>query len=142
MSTYELPYAEDINYWQSSQTSPDTWIDKACKLIEQFGGTVLADGYGKSNGRAAYMVGFAFRDENYKIVFPVLPTKGGNERAARIQAATLLYHDVKAKVLMASIMGVRTAFFSYMMLTDGRTVTQLANPELADAFPKLLGGGQ
>lgn len=135
---YELPYAEDINYWQSSQTSPDTWIDKACKLINQFGGTVLAEGYGKSQGRAAYMVGFSFDDENYKIVFPVLPTRGTNERAARIQAATLLYHDVKAKLLTSTIMGVRTAFFQYLMLTDGRTVTQLSNPEIADSFPKLL----
>lgn len=135
---YELPYAEDINYWQSSQTAPDTWIDKAVKLIENFGGDVLGEGYGKSNGRAAYLITFDYEDEVYKVIFPVLPTKGTNERAARIQAATLLYHDVKAKLLLATIMGVRTAFFQYLMLPDGRTVTQLSNPEIADSFPKLL----
>lgn len=136
---YQLPYAEDINYWQTSKGSPDMWVDKAVKIIESFGGNVLAEGYGKSNGRAAYMITFAFEDEEYRIVFPVLPTKGSNERAARVQAATLLYHDVKAKLLNASILGVRNAFFQYLLLTDGRTVSQLATPELSQEI-KFLGG--
>lgn len=135
---YELPYAEDINYWQTSKGSPDLWIDRATKLITSFGGNILSEGYGKNNDRAAYMLVFEFEGENYRIIFPVLPTRGSNERAARVQAATLLYHDVKAKILLATIMGMRTAFFSYLMLPDGRTVTQLSNPDIADSFPKLL----
>lgn len=135
---YELPYAEDINYWQTSKGSPDVWIDRATKLITTFGGTVLSEGYGKNDNRAAFMLTFEYEGEWFKIIFPVLPTRGSNERAARVQAATLLYHDVKAKILLATIMGMRTAFFSYLMLPDGRTVTQLSNPDIADSFPKLL----
>ena len=50
----------------------------------------------------------------------------------------MLYHDVKAKAMTASVLGAEVAFFSYMMLPDGRVSSELASPELAEAFPKLL----
>jgi hypothetical protein len=101
----------------------------------------LAEGFGSDNsGRAAYMLAFKFSDEHFKAVWPVLPTKGGNERAARIQAVTMLYHDVKARAVAAKVLGIRAAFFSYLLLPDGRTAAEVATPELVDAMPKLLTG--
>jgi hypothetical protein len=43
------------------------------------------------------MLEFDLGGERYKVVWPVLPTKTGKDRAARVQAATALYHDVKAR---------------------------------------------
>ena len=42
--THELPFAESVNYWKTSRTSPDTWMDKVRRQIEKLGGQVLAAG--------------------------------------------------------------------------------------------------
>ncbi len=61
--------AEELgHYWQTSKTSPDTWLDKAEVLVEGHGGTVLSRGYGKSEGREAYMLAFKLEGQAYKIV--------------------------------------------------------------------------
>jgi len=134
-----LPYAEDVgHYWQTSQSSPDTWIDRAKKVIQDLGGEILADGYGSTNGKAAFMLGFKIKEQTYKVAWPVLPTYSGKEPAAKRQAATMLYHDIKAKAITASVLGTEVAFFSYMMLPDGRVSSELAKPELAEVFPRLL----
>jgi len=134
-----LPYAEDVgHYWQTSQSSPDIWIDRAKKIIQDMGGEILADGFGSAGGQAAFMLGFKFKEQQYKVVWPVLPSLSGKEGAAKRQAATMLYHDVKAKAMTASVLGFEAAFFAYMMLPDGRVSSELARPELAEAFPKLL----
>lgn len=135
----DLPYAEDVShYWQTSQSSPDVWMDRAKRIIQDLGGEIIADAYGSSSGRAAFMLAFKIKGQNYKVVWPVLPSLSGKEGAAKRQAATMLYHDVKAKAMTASVLGVEVAFFSYMMLPDGRVSSELAKPELAEAFPKLI----
>lgn len=137
----KLPFGEEINYWQTSQTSPDIWMEKTGKLIESRGGTVLAEAFGKepNTGRSAYMLAFEIGGDHYKIVWPVLPSKTKNERAARIQAATLLYHDTKGKVLKSFIFGVRASFFEYLLLPDGRTAAEASNEALVEALPALFG---
>jgi hypothetical protein len=135
----DLPYAEDVgHYWQTSQSSPDVWMDRAKGIIQDLGGEIIADAYGSSSGRAAFMLAFKIKGQNYKVIWPVLPSLSGKGGAAKRQAATMLYHDVKAKAMTASVLGVEVAFFSYMMLPDGRVSSELANPELAEAFPKLI----
>ena len=48
----QLPFAEDVNYFQTSQTGTETWISKAIKLIEDIGGTVITDiAVGGGDGR-------------------------------------------------------------------------------------------
>ena len=84
------------------------------------------------------MLAFEIEGERYKVVWPVLVTQSGNEKAARIQAATMLYHDVKAKCISAAVLGVRSAFFSYLMLPDGRSAAELATPELDEMLPNLF----
>lgn len=132
-------YAEDVNYWMTSRTSPDQWIAKTKWIIEDLEGKVIAEGFGSNHeGKAAFMVGFEIKEEAFKIVWPVLTSIKGNERAARIQAATSLYHYVKGVCLYAIVVGVKTAFFSHLMLPDGRIASELTSPQLTDAFPKLL----
>ena len=131
-------YAEDVNYWKTSRTSPGVWLEKAKREVVRAGGRVLAEGFGSDGEQAAYMLAFSFGDERFKAVWPVLPSKSANERGARIQAATLLYHDVKAKSITAKVLGFRAAFFSYLLSPDGRTMAEMAMPELMGAFPRLL----
>ena len=136
-------YAEDVNYWQTERTatSAEKWIDKTKSEINGAGGRVLNEAFGSMDGRAAYMLEFTFGADRFRAVWPVLPSKTKNERAARIQAATMLYHDVKAKCVSAKVHGPRAAFFQYAMLPDGRTAAQLAAPELVHLYPKMLTTG-
>ncbi|MCB0122322.1 MAG: hypothetical protein KDE58_08775 [Caldilineaceae bacterium] len=132
-----LPYAEDVNYWKSGQSSPDAWIDKARREIKNAGGKILGDAFGNdaTTKRSAYMLSFQFGDDVFKAVWPVLPSRTANDRAARIQAATMLYHDVKARCVSAKVLGGRVAFFSYIQLPDGRSAAAV---ELDDALPMLF----
>ena len=135
----ELPYAEDIgHYWMTGSSSPDTWIDKAKKLIQEVNGEILAEGYGSMGSQSAYMLAFKVKEDKFKVIFPVLQSRAGKTEAAKRQAATMLYHDIKAKCMVASVLGVKAAFFAYLMLPDGRTASELAEPELGQAFPLLL----
>lgn len=133
----KLPYAEDINYWQTGQTAADTWIDKAKKEIKSAGGKVIGDVFGNDalTGRSAFMIQFSFGQDAFKLVWPVLPSRSGKERAARIQAATMLYHDVKARCVSAKVIGNRAAFFTYILLPDGQSA---ASVELTEVLPALF----
>lgn len=137
------PYADEVNYFKTGTTAPDTWIDNAKKEISRAGGKVLSEAFGcDGDGRAAYLLEFAFGSEHFRAVWSVLPVRNPkDERAARIQAATMLYHDIKAKCVSAKVHGARAAFFQYLALPDGRTAAQLAAPELTEAWPKLLTSG-
>ncbi|GAI85532.1 unnamed protein product, partial [marine sediment metagenome] len=99
------------------------------------------EGFGSVEGKAAYMMAFKIGNDSFKVVWPVLPSRTGKPSAAKVQAATLLYHDIKAKAMTASVLGASVAFFSYMMLPDGRVASELARPELSDVFPLQLGAG-
>lgn len=139
----QLPYAEDIgHYWKTGTSSPDTWLYKTKKVIMDLGGKVQQEAFGSMDTQAAFMLIFQIKAQQYKVVWPVLPSRTKNEAAARRQAATLLYHDVKAKAMTASVLGVEQAFFSYMMLPDGRVTSEMAVPELSTVFPKLITMGE
>ena len=137
---YDLPFAEDVNYWKTGQSAPDTWIDKAIAQIEKLGGEVLRYAFGHDHavGRQAFLLEFNIDGEAYKIVWPVLPTRGSDNRSARRQSATLLYHDVKARCISSAILGKRAAFFSFLMLSDGRTAAEVATPALTRALPEMF----
>lgn len=133
-------YAEDINYWKTSRTSPDSWIEKAKRQIEKLGGKIITEAFGHEaqTGRSAYMLEFEIHGNRFKAIWPVMPSKNNEEKAARIQAATMLYHDIKSKCLGATVKGPRTAFFEYLVLPTGQVVSQISDDSLADAIPKLL----
>lgn len=134
-----MVYADDLNYWKTSKSPPDTWIDKAKKQIENLGGKVLAEGFGMESGKSAFMIGFEIGGEKFKAIWPVMqPYNEKDEIAARRQAATMLYHDIKAKCLAAVVKGPRVAFFEYLMLPDGRTAAHASNVELLKGIPTML----
>lgn len=133
-------YAEDVNYWRTSRSSPDLWLARIKELIGKAGGTVLADGFGHEalSGKGAYMLGFALDQERYKIVWRILPSKSGDDLSAKRQAMTMMYHAVKARLVEAKVQGTKAAFFAYLMLPDGRTTSQVAAPELLEVLPTLM----
>lgn len=140
----DLPDAEDINYWKTSGSGPDTWLERASKLIEGLGGTVWTHAFGKDDqGHSAYVMQFEIESDQFKIFWPVLPSRTKNEKnelAAKRQAATLLFYDVKARCLTALILGSRATFFQFLMLPDGRTAASASIPELMKDIPKVLSG--
>lgn len=138
-----LPFAEDVgHYWKTSASSPDSWLSKTSDLIKKTGGKILSEAFGSAMGHGAFMLAFEKNGEQFKIVWPVLPSRSKDEMAARRQAATLMFYDVKAKLMTASVLGTKTAFFQYFILPDGRTAGEIALPDLIDAFPRLLTQGQ
>lgn len=138
--TEKPKWAEQLNYWETSRSSPDVWLAKARKEILRVGGEVLGEAFGSETqaGRSAYMFAFKLDGEQFQVVWPVLPSKSQKEIAARRQAATMLYHDIKARCISSKVLGTRTAFFAYLMLPDGRIAGQLADAEMLDAVPEIL----
>lgn len=135
----KLPFADEVNYWKTSKRSCDTLLDNASKLIVEVGGYVTGRAMGMSMGNSAVMIVFEIDGEQFRIVWPVLTTALGERDtpAARTQAATFVYHDVKAKCMAAKILGARLAFFSNLLL-DGVPVAEMAAPQLMASMPKLL----
>ena len=136
-----LPAAETVNYWKSGKTDPDNKLDQVCDLIENASGKIIERGIMLQSPHEVVYLRFFLDEEEFKIIWPVLkPTDGTstNQRAARIQAVTFVYHDVKAKCMTASVLGPRVAFLPYYVTENGATTSELATPELTDAFPKLL----
>lgn len=134
-------YAEDINYFETStKTSSDGWLFKTKKLILDAGGSILMEGFGSesASGRSAFILAFQLQGVKYKVIWPVLPSRHGKNLAAKIQAATMLYHDIKAKIMSAQVLGFQSAFFSYMLLPDGRTAVEASVPELLQGIPDLF----
>lgn len=141
-------YAQSAPYWRTGSTAADTWIDKAQKEIASVGGDHIAYMYGDNgSGQAAFVISFSIADEYFKLIWPVLPTRKGDKfteaqlfKFARIQAATALYHDVKARVVAAKFLGKRGAFLNYLILPDGRTAGQVAGDEFLIEVPRMLLG--
>jgi len=142
----QLPFAEDVPYFKTGKSTPDTWLDMVEKEILRRDGRVFMRAMGQDQelGVGCYLFVFELEGETFQVKWPVLPTRNANnEYAARRQAATMIYHDVKARCVSAEVLGARTAFFSYLLLPDKRTVADLAAPELMGDLSKLLspGGG-
>lgn len=144
----DLPFAEDVSYWRSGSSPPEKWLQDAANLITKKGGRVLlsASGLDQSSDRLAYCLRFQIKDDVFSIVWPVLSCKRGKpadtETMRRRQAATMLFHDVKAKLIAAEVLGARRAFFAHLVLPDGRSVVDHAQdvtalPQILDSTPRL-----
>lgn len=120
---HKLPYAEDVNYWKTGQTASDKKLDSAAKLIEDVGGEIHMKMVGMMYGRSAVILGFALDGVPHQIAWPVLETRHGEKdtRAARLQAATFVYHDVKAKVVSYQVLGA--AAFADIRLIESQNRT-------------------
>jgi hypothetical protein len=133
-------YAEDVNYWKTGRSSPDEWLDKTRALIASVDGVVNRQAFAaEAGGQQAYLIEFTLADQAYKIVWPVLQTKSGKDwTAAKRQAATALYHDVKARVVTLKFLGARNAFFPFLVLDNGLPAAQLGEYQFAQRLPRLL----
>ena len=124
-------FAEKLNYWKTSNTSPDTWLDKAEELIEKYGGEVVSRAIGRQNGQEAILMEFRFGDLPFRVIWPALESayifnsrnpEKKFRNAARRQAATMLYHDIKSRGIRHAISGPRAAFFEFLVLPDGSMI--------------------
>lgn len=134
-------YAEDLgHYWQTSRASLDSWLEKTGKLIEKHGGAVLREAVATDeHGRSAIMMQFTLEGDEYRVIWPILPSRTGKRIAAKVQAATMMHHDVKNKLVSSKVLGARKAFFAHLLLPDGRTTSEVALPELTGLLPTLSG---
>ena len=135
-----MPYAEDIPYWKTGKSAPDAWLDRTEGVIEKLGGRVRlrARGNDDSGKQQVFVVEFEMGGERFRVVWPVLPSRSGDTKAAERQAATLLYHDAKARSLNATLFGPRHAFFQFLLLPNGQTAGEAAAPMLSAYLPKML----
>ncbi len=133
-------YAENVNYWQTGKASPDSWLEKAKREIRAVGGQVVGSGSFCEDitGQAGFLLAFQLESENFAIKWPVLQSKRGNRQAAQRQAATALYHEVKAACVKVKFLGARSAFLAFLLLPDGRTASETSSPELAEMLPNLI----
>jgi hypothetical protein len=135
----EIPYAEDVgHYWKTGTSSPDAITEKTKKLIRGIGGTITSEMAGMINGKSGIMIEFHVASEKYRLLWPILESKAGNELAAKRQAATFLYHDVKNAVVNAKVRGVRAAFHGYLLLPSGQIASQLSAPESVEQIPSAF----
>lgn len=153
MPKNERTYADDLPYWKTSRSHPDTWLEKAGREIERAGGEVTLQlaVQNTARGEAAFMIGFILDGDDFRIEWPVLtPKRPADLRWARVQTATMVYHDVKARCVSARVHGARRAFCAYLILPDsdqtvGRavSVSDLAGlPPQLTAMGRLLPAGE
>jgi hypothetical protein len=138
-------YAEKCPYWKTSKTSPETWLDRAEAVLVKFGGTVNLRFMGRVDDRDGFLLGFIIGPNQFRIDWPVLPTKSGTKRQAQIQAATMIYHDVKARVVSAEVLGARAAFLTFLVLPSGEVAGDVSDRALAHEmgkFPIALPSGE
>lgn len=137
-----LPYAEGINYWQSNSNDPNVTLGRAKKLIEDIGGRIDSEFIGMYQGQAMVVLGFTLQGESFRIDQVVLPSreKGPDCPAARRQAASMIHHAVKNRVVEAKVKGAVTAFVNYKLI-QGTPVEQLADPRMAEMAQRLLPAG-
>lgn len=138
--TVERDYAEDVNYWKTSRTSADEWLDKAKREIRKVGGQIIgvADVTDDESGRAAFCLAFCLQGERYQIKWPVLQSKTSEFKAARIQAATALFYDVKSTCVKMKFLGARIAFLAHWILPNGQTPAEASTQSLLAQLPHLL----
>lgn len=139
-------YAPDVDYWKTgSKRSAVQWIDLAVKQLRDHGATDVMQAIGEQNGREAFLLQFLLAGQRFRILWEVLPLplkmqSEADQRAARVQAATSLYHDVKARCVAAARYGGEMGFFQFKVLPDGRTVQQLTDAELTERYSTMLPG--
>lgn len=133
----KIIYAEDVgHYFKTSQSSPDTWLENTKKEIRAIGGVITGEMVGAMDGQAGIMLEFKADDTQFRILYPILPTRKESDAfAAKRQAATAMYHEVKALCVSAKFRGVKATFHSYILLPNGRIASQLTAPEIEDAIP-------
>lgn len=125
-------YAEDLPYWKSG-TQYNRAIEEAVNTLGKYGANVTMNGQFVIDGDKVLAVQFSLDGDEYRIVERViLPRKRttANDRAAEIQAAAALKHNVKARVNQYLRNGARSAFMSALILPNGKVAHEESNVNL------------
>lgn len=136
-------YADDLPYFKTSTSAPDGWIDKAKAEIVKAGGKVTGEAFASDGDTATFMLLFFMEGDHYKVVFNVLEPRNAKDLlAAKRQAATMLYHDIKARCLLVRVFGARRRFADFLMLPDSTsTLGDVIQGDMLE-IPKLLALGK
>ncbi|KKL75703.1 hypothetical protein LCGC14_2052280 [marine sediment metagenome] len=129
--------ARDLPYWKTGRSSPDEWLRKAKAQVEQAGGVIIESATIMQYGREVVMLGFTLDGDTFRLVWPVLEHDLDDNSAAVRQAATMLYHDVKARCIAARVKGARWAFHAELVLPDGRMAGDLSDGDLLNRLPAM-----
>lgn len=142
-----LPYSHQVPYWKTSKSGWTSFISKAVKELKKVGGSHHGTAVTTGAKNEEMHLRFSLEGEEYHIVWPILPLRpttqpskvDADSESARVQAATFIFHDVKARCVAARILGANRAFFTYQ-LVDGRPVQEVvADPLLLSTLAE--GGG-
>jgi len=125
--------AEGFPYWKTSKSSADSWLEKCETEIKRAGGSVAASGFINSAiSGSAYMIEFDLDSNRFRLVERVLDSRSGDSKAAKVQAATTMYHDLKGRMISARRKGARTVFLAELVLPSGQTVGEMDQGAFAD----------
>lgn len=115
------------HYWKTSRSSAGSWIDKAEDLISSIGANVRSSSkLGATDEEpACYMIAWHYDAKDYMVTWPILPHDEADRLAAERQAATFLYHEIKAAIVRKKVIGSTRAFAPWLVLPDGRNVQDL-----------------
>lgn len=123
------PFAEKLSYWKTSRSGADTWIERACDEITKINGRVIRSAIGEENGTTVFMIEFIIKNDTFFATWKSLEPQVKNQvnlRAAKVQAATALYHHIKDTCIAAAWMGdYRSAFLPWLKSPEGMTVGQM-----------------
>lgn len=138
----KIIYAEDVNYFQTSKTHAETWVIRAKKEITNLPtGRVTGEAFMTLANKSVFVLMFNIGGDNYKVEWPVLQSRRGNDKAAKVQAATLLYHDVKHRCVLTKVFGAKTAFIGFLVLPDGKTINDSVEAiQIGISQPALASG--
>ncbi|MHC1733425.1 MAG: hypothetical protein AB9888_15510 [Bacteroidales bacterium] len=133
--------AEYTNYWRSSRNPAEYWIDKAVAELKKIDATIKSQYFGDEDGKSAYVLTVSIEGNDYRIVWPVMPCEyasDDNRKAARVQAATMIYHDIKARCISSQAIGIRTAFMPFLVVNNGKSLCELDTEEIVAYLPALF----
>lgn len=142
--SHKLPYASDGDYWKTgSKRTATHWIELAKNQLIDHGATNVVTAQGEQDGQVAFMIEFTLMGERYRLVWPVLPLAismqtESNRKAAEVQAATSLYHEVKSCCVKSTRYGSHSGFFQFQLLPNGVTVQQMTATDLMHAVPRIM----
>jgi len=129
MSKKKKLYAEDLPYWRTG-TKYNQAIDEAVNALNKYGAEISMNGQFSIDGVKVIAIQFKLDGDEYRLVERIiLPRKrsGTNDRAAEIQAAAALKHNVKSRLNQYLRNGARNAFMSALILPNGRVAHEESN---------------
>jgi hypothetical protein len=136
-----LSYAEGLPYWQTSKSGVESWIEKIKKEITRYPslkGKVVTEAVMTIDDVSSIVLEFELQGDLFRIQWPVMKSKSGNQRAEKVQAATMIFYDVKARVITALVLGARAAFLSFLLLPDGTVAGTRTSSQLQAQLPTVF----